>query len=250
MRAIQDKSRGGYRSGNCLNPAANVAFNHDGRGWRAGGNSSRCSKLLHLKSRAYDAKDCSELPRRIYRRALLGIFRFAVNELLLLLFIVFSFAALSGTNSETEAICLKEHPERSADPFGIACYNQPSIRVLYALAAVLVLSALVYSLMSFLNKPSNSVDDAYASVFDSFPTGLKVFLKFAASVSCCVLLLVSALFFFAALAAWADAQHVCPFGNQCSDAQAIMWFGSTIGVLALGLFLVLLRFLLKRRQSR
>lgn len=191
------------------------------------------------------------MPRRIYSRALLGISRFLVNELLLLLFIVFSFAALSGgANSEAEAICLEEYPEGAAGAFGSACYNSPSIRVLYALAAGLVLSALVFSLRSFLNKPASSIDDGYASVFDSFPAGLKVFLKFAASVSCCVLLAVSALFFLAALVAWADAQHVCPFGNQCSDAQATMWFGSTIGVLALGLFLVLLRFLLKRRQSR
>lgn len=186
------------------------------------------------------------MPRRIYSRALLGIFRFLVNELLLLLFIVFSFAALGGgANSEAEAICLEEYPQRAAGTLGSACYNSPSIRVLYALAAVLVLSALVFSLRSFLNKSASSIDDGYASVFDSFPAGLKVFLKFVAGILCLILLPVSALFLLAALVAWADAQHVCPFGNQCSDAQATMWFGSTIGVLALGLFLVLLRFLLK-----
>ena len=181
-----------------------------------------------------------------YKRTLVGICRFAVNELLLLLFIVFSFAALSGTNSEAEAICLEEYPEGAAGAFGSACYNSPSIRVLYALAAVLVLSALVFSLKSFLRRPAASVDDDYESAFDLLPPAPKIFLKSLAGVLCLILLLVSALFFLAALLAWADAQHVCPFGNQCSDAQATMWFGSTIGVLALGLFLVLLRFLLKK----
>jgi len=186
-----------------------------------------------------------------YKKALVGICRFVINELLLLLFIVFSFAALGrGANSEAEAICLEEYPEGSASAFGTACDNPPSIRVLYALAAVLVLSALVYSLRSVLNKPANSVDDNYESAFDLLSPALKVFLKFLAGVLCLILLSVSALFFFAALVAWADSQHVCPFGNQCSDAQATMWFGSTIGVLALGLFLVLLRVLAKKPLGR
>lgn len=181
----------------------------------------------------------------IYKRALAGFFWFAINELLLLLFIVFSFAAL-WSNGEAEAICLEEYPERSVGAFGTACYNSPSIRILYALAAVLMLSALVYSLRSFFRKPASSIGDDCVSAFDSLPAGLKVFLKLTTGISCCVLLPVSALFFLAALAAWADSQHVCPFGHQCSDAQATMWFGSTIGVLALGLFIVLLRFLLRK----
>ncbi|WP_370677805.1 hypothetical protein [Pleomorphomonas sp. PLEO] len=185
-----------------------------------------------------------------YKKALVGICRFVVNELLLLLFIVFSFAALgSGENSEAEAICLEEYPEGTAGAFGTACYNQPWVRVLYALAAVLVLSALIYSLRSFLNKPANQFDDDYESAFDLFSPALKVFCFFVAGVSCCVLLPVSALFSLAALAAWADSLHVCPFGHQCSDAQATMWFGSSIGVLALGLFIVLLRFLLRNRSA-
>lgn len=114
------------------------------------------------------------MSRRIYKRALAGVFRFAVNELLLLLFIVFSFAALRGVNSEAEAICLEEYPEGAAGAFGTACYNPPSIRVLYALAAVLVVSALVYSLRSFLRKPVTSVDDAYESAFDLLSPALKV----------------------------------------------------------------------------
>lgn len=182
-------------------------------------------------------------------RALIGVCRFAVNELLLLLFIVFLFGALGkGADSETEAICLKEYPEAQVRAFGTPC-NPPSIRVLYALAAALVLFALVYSLRSFLRKPSNSVDDDYESAFDFLPPALKFFLKFMAIVLCLVLLPVSTLFFAGALGAWADAQHICPFGHQCSDAQAVMWSGSTIGVLAMGLFIVLLRFLLRNRSG-
>lgn len=181
----------------------------------------------------------------IYKRASAGFFWFAINELLLLLFVVFSFAAL-WSNGEAEAICLEEYPERSVGAFGTACYNSPSIRILYALAAVLMFSALVYSLRSFFRKPVNGNEDYPDSAFDFISPAMKVFLRFVAGVSCCVLIPVSALFFLAALAAWADSQHVCPFGHQCSDAQATMWFGSAIGVLALGLFIVLLRFLLRK----
>lgn len=184
----------------------------------------------------------------IYKKALVGVFLFAVNELLLLLFLVLSFAALGrGVDGEVEAICLDVYPEKATHTFGSPCYNPPFIHVFSALAAALVFVAMVYSLRSFLRKRASGGNEEPA--FDFIPPAMKAFLKFAAGVSCCVLLPVSALFFAGALGAWAHAQDICPFGHQCSDAQAVMWSGSTIGVLAMGLFIVLLRFLLRNRSG-
>lgn len=185
----------------------------------------------------------------IYKRALVGVFLFALNELLLLLFLVLSFAALGrGVDGEVEAICLEEYPDKATHTFGSPCYNPPFIHVFYALAAALVFAVLVYSLISFLRRPASSIEN-HESVLDFLPAEVRDSLEAYAGVLCFLLLPVSAPFFLVALVAWSDSQHVCPFGNQCSDAQAMMWFGCTVGVLVLGLFIVLLRFLLRRRKG-
>ena len=39
---------------------------------------------------------------------------------------------------------------------------------------------------------------------------------------------IAILYGLAGLVAWADAQNVCPYGNQCSDARGTMWFGAIV----------------------
>lgn len=185
------------------------------------------------------------MPRQTFRSLLGGAGWFAIAELLLFLVIVSLFAAL-WSNGEAAAICLDEYPDGQAGAFDMGCFNSPWIRVLYALAAALALAALVYCVRSYLRKSRQPAAGDGVSALSPIQFAGMVFTRVLAGALCCALLPASAFFFFAALAAWADSQHVCPFGNQCSDAQAVMWIGAAVGVLALGLFIVLLRFLLRK----
>lgn len=184
----------------------------------------------------------------IYKRPLVGAGWFAVAEVLLFLVIVSLFAAL-WSNGEAAAICLDEYPDRQAGVFDMGCFSSPWFRALYALIAFLALAGLAYCLSAILRKPRRRTADDGVSAFMPPPPPRMVVLRVLAGALCCALLPVSALFFLSGLAAWADSQHVCPFGNQCSDAQAVMWLGAAVGVLTLGLFIVLLRFLLTKPAS-
>lgn len=189
-----------------------------------------------------------EMQPPIYKRLLVGAGWFAIAEVLLFLVIVSLFAAL-WSNGEAAALCLEVYPDRQASVFDMGCFSPPWFRARYALIAFLALAALVYCVRAFLWKSPQPAAGEGVSAFVSLPPPLMDFPRVLAGALCCALLPVSALFFVGALAAWADSQHVCPFGNQCSDAQAVMWGGSAIGVLTLGLFIVLLRFLLTKPAS-
>jgi succinate dehydrogenase hydrophobic anchor subunit len=184
----------------------------------------------------------------IYKRLLVGAGWFAIAEVLLFLVIVSLFAAL-WSNGEAAAICLEEYPDGQADVFDMGCFSSQWFRALYALIAFLALAGLVSCLRAILRKPRRRTADDGVSAFMPPPPPRMIFLRVLAGALCCALLPVSVLFFLSALAAWADSQHVCPFGNQCSDAQAVMWLGAAVGVLTLGLFIVLLRFWLTKPAS-
>jgi hypothetical protein len=51
------------------------------------------------------------------------------------------------------------------------------------------------------------------------------------------------------LVAWADALHVCPDGNQCSDARDVMWLSAAAVVTAMAVSVVALRRALRSRRQ-
>lgn len=51
------------------------------------------------------------------------------------------------------------------------------------------------------------------------------------------------------LAAWSDAQSVCPEGNQCSDAVIVIWVSATIVVFAVAYWINFL-WLIRRADRR
>ncbi|TKB13070.1 MAG: hypothetical protein E5V75_22580 [Mesorhizobium sp.] len=52
----------------------------------------------------------------------------------------------------------------------------------------------------------------------------------------------------AGLVAWADAQHVCPYGNQCSDAHTTIWFGAIVVLASSVVCAIALRTILRSRR--
>lgn len=59
--------------------------------------------------------------------------------------------------------------------------------------------------------------------------------------------LCAAPFGFFGLVAWADAQDVCPNGNQCSDAMSTVWLGLVVVVVAICLSIAIIW--LSRRRA-
>jgi hypothetical protein len=53
------------------------------------------------------------------------------------------------------------------------------------------------------------------------------------------------LYGFVGIVAWADAQNVCPVGNQCGDARGVMWFSAIVvpvsSIVCVGALRILLR---------
>jgi hypothetical protein len=50
------------------------------------------------------------------------------------------------------------------------------------------------------------------------------------------------------LAAWADAQYVCPYGNQCGDARGMMWLSAIVVSASSVVSAVALRILLRSHR--
>jgi hypothetical protein len=69
---------------------------------------------------------------------------------------------------------------------------------------------------------------------------VKKLLAFAGSI---VSLLVATTYVVVGLAAWADAQEVCPDSNQCSDARSAMWFSAIVVLVSFVVCAVTIRIL-------